>query len=107
MENKRLDNKGYVLIYILNHKYSKPKKGWILEHRAAVENFIKRMLKKGECVHHIDEDKENNEIENLMLFKSHREHSKFHTKIKQFGFTGPILKQIDERWKIIITRKLD
>lgn len=99
MESKRLDRKGYVLIYTLNHKYSKPRKGWIYEHRAVVENFIKRRLKKGECVHHLDENKENNKISNLMLFKSHREHSKFHTKIKQFGFTGPVLKQINERWK--------
>ncbi len=96
---RRLDSKGYVLIYKPRHKYSKPKNGWIHEHRAICENFIKRRLKKGECIHHLDENKENNKISNLMLFKSHSNHSSFHNKIKQFGLTGPVLKQINERWK--------
>lgn len=87
---------GYVLIYKPSHKYSQTKNGWIFEHRAIVEDFIKRSLKKGECIHHIDENKQNNNIENLMLFKNHGEHSSFHNKVKQFGFTNPILKQIEE-----------
>jgi len=96
---KKLDKKGYVLIYKPNHKYSKTKKGWIYEHRAVVEDYLKRRLKKGECVHHLDEDKQNNKINNLMIFKSHKEHSKFHIKIKQFGFTNPVLMEIKNRWK--------
>jgi len=90
--------KGYVYLYVPDHKYSKGKKGWLQEHRIVVENFLKRRLKEGECVHHLDENKKNNKIENLMIFKSHSEHSKFHTKIKQFGFTTPILRQIKNRW---------
>ncbi len=99
MKEKKIDKKGYVFIYKLDHKYSKTKRGWIPEHRAVVEDFIKRRLKKGECVHHLDENKENNKIENLMLFKSHREHAKFHVRVKQFGFTNPILREIKNRWK--------
>ena len=93
--------KGYVFIYKPKHKYSKTKKGkgWIAEHRAVVEDFIKRGLKRPECVHHIDGDKKNNTIGNLMLFSTHKKHMKFHAKTKQFGFTTPILKQIQERWK--------
>ena len=104
MENKKLktekiDKKGYVLIYKPDHKYSKKKKGWIYEHRSIVEDFLNRRLKKGECIHHIDKNKQNNKIENLMLFKSHSEHSSFHNDIRQFGFTNPTLKKIKERWK--------
>ena len=93
------NKKGYVLIYKPDHKYSKTKKGWILEHRAVVEDFLKRGLKSLECVHHLNGDKINNNINNLMLFKNNAEHQKFHAKIKQFGFTTPILKQIEKRWK--------
>ena len=100
-ELKKFDKKGYILIYKPNHSYSKTKKGWIYEHRSVVEDFIKRNLKPHECIHHVDEDKTNNKIENLMIFRSHKEHSKFHTKIKQFGFTNPILRQIENRWKNI------
>ena len=88
------------MIYKPGHKYSKTKKGkgWIFEHRAVVEDFIKRGLERPECIHHIDGNKKNNNIDNLMLFKNHAQHMKFHSKIKQFGFTTPILKQIKERW---------
>ena len=95
----KLDSKGYILIYKPNHKYSKPKKNWIYEHRVVVENYIKRRLKKNECIHHIDENKTNNKIRNLMIFKSHKAHSSFHNKIRRFGYTAPILRQIDNRWK--------
>ncbi len=96
---KRKIKAGYVLIYKPDHKYSKTKQGWIFEHRAVVEDFLKRGLKSHECVHHIDEHKKNNKIENLMVFKNHREHAKFHVKIKQFGFTNPVLREIKNRWK--------
>jgi hypothetical protein len=96
---KKLNNKGYVLIYCPNHPYSKPKNGWLKEHTIIMENFLKRRLITGECIHHINFDKTDNRIENLMLFKSHQFHSKFHQKIKQFGLTKPILRQISERWK--------
>ena len=91
---------GYVFIYKPDHKYSKTKQGWIFEHRSVVEDFLKRGL-KGECIHHIDENKQNNKIENLMLFKSNKEHSSFHTKIRQFGMTNPIKRQIENRWENI------
>ncbi len=101
-KNKKLTKKikgGYFYIYKPKHKYSLTKKGWILEHRAIVEDFIKRELKTGECIHHINSKKKDNGIENLMVFNNHREHSSFHTKIKQFGMTNPVLKQIENRWK--------
>lgn len=96
---KKTDKKGYVLIYKPDHKYSKPKKGWISEHRAVVEDFIERRLRKGWCIHHIDEDKQNNKIENLMIFRSHKAHSAFHNKVRQFGFTNPIKRQIGNKWE--------
>lgn len=99
IDSKRRIRKGYVWIYKPDHKYSKTRKGWIFEHRAVVEDFIKRSLKREECIHHINMHKRDNKIENLMLFKSHKDHMKFHTKIKQFGMTSPILKQIKDRWK--------
>ena len=96
---KKIDKKGYVLILKPDHKYSKTKNGWIPKHRAVTEDFIKRRLKKGECVHHIDFNKQNNKISNLMIFKSHKAHSSFHNRIRQFGLTNPIKRQIRDRWK--------
>ena len=70
-----------------------------LEHRLVVERFIGRELTKEERVHHIDKDKKNNKIENLMLFKNDSEHIKFHNKVRQFGITNNIKRQIENRWK--------
>jgi len=89
-------NRGYVFIYIPEHPHSK--KNYIQEHRVVVEEFLGRYLKPEEVVHHINEIKDDNRIENLMLFKNNKEHLSFHTKIRQFGFTTPIRRQIKNRW---------
>jgi hypothetical protein len=73
--------------------------GWIPEHVLVMEEKIGRILNKGEVIHHIDSNRENNNIDNLMLFKSQKEHAIFHNKIRQFGLTQPIIKQINERFK--------
>ncbi len=99
-----IDKIGYILIYSPNHKF-KTKKGYVLEHRLVVEKFIGRLLNPKEAVHHIDENKQNNKIENLMLFENNGKHIKFHLKIKQFGVTNPIKRQIKNRWKNIIKLK--
>lgn len=50
-----------------------------------VEKHIGRKLLKTEAVHHIDENKLNNEIINLMLFKSTAEHTKYHHVLEYGG----------------------
>ncbi len=88
----RRKSNGYILILI--------GKKWIPEHRLVVEEKIGRLLNSEEAVHHLDSNKKNNSIDNLMLFPSQREHKLFELKVKQFGYTRPIQKQIRERWDI-------
>lgn len=47
-------------------------------HRVVAEQMLGRPLTKGEVVHHIDGDKRNNKPENLMVFKTQKEHAAFH-----------------------------
>jgi hypothetical protein len=53
------------------------KDGYVMEHRLKVAMQINRPLIRTECVHHIDHNPENNNIENLMLFKTNSEHKKY------------------------------
>jgi len=81
---------GYIKIFINGE--------WILEHRYLVEQFIKRKLDKQEVIHHINENRVDNRIKNLMVFENSSKHQRFHLKLRQFGTTNPIARQIDNRW---------
>lgn len=48
------------------------------EHRIVAEQMLGRKLLKGEVVHHIDGNKLNNNPDNLMVFKSQKEHAAWH-----------------------------
>jgi len=88
---QKRENNGYIEIKVENR--------WVKEHRYVIEKFINRGLNKNEVIHHLDEIRSNNLIQNLMLFPTEQEHQSFHLKIKQFGYTQPILNQIKNRWK--------
>jgi hypothetical protein len=48
--------------------------GYVLEHRLVMAKSMGRPLRAAEVVHHIDHNKTNNDLSNLQLFASHREH---------------------------------
>ena len=77
--NKRINSEGYIEIYI-------SKEGWFLEHRIEAAKKLGRPLKKTEVVHHIDEDKTNNQYENLMVFKTTADHTAFHNGAEAIPF---------------------
>jgi len=85
----------------INNGYVQIKIGlkWIFEHRLVVENFIGRELTEKETIHHIDRDKANNSINNLMVFKSHKEHMSFHIYFDKYGFNQRVRRMIMNRWK--------
>jgi len=65
---------GYIYIYKPEHQHA-TKMGYVLEHRLVMESHIGRLLKKKEVVHHINKNRRDNRIENLMLFSSSGEHT--------------------------------
>lgn len=67
----------YIEIMMPNHPNARAN-GTILEHRYIASEMLGRPLKKAETVHHLDENKTNNNPENLVVFRTSADHSRFH-----------------------------
>lgn len=65
---------GYIVMAIKKKNY--------FGHRLAMENYLGRKLTKNEIVHHINENKSDNRIENLQVM-TRSEHMSLHKKLKK------------------------
>jgi hypothetical protein len=79
-DGERITRYGYKDIYKPDHPNSK-KDGYIFEHRYVMSEYLGRPLFKWEVVHHIDENKINNDISNLEVMTL-PEHQRYHNSLK-------------------------
>lgn len=73
---------GYIKIIVGNHTRA-DRDGYVFEHLMVMEKHIGRPVLESECVHHIDGNRENNKISNLMLFPSRGAHIRFHHQLRR------------------------
>ena len=78
---KKKRHDGYISVYYPSHPDSN-RDGMVMEHRLVMENHIGRRLLKNEVVHHIDHNRSNNDISNLILM-TFEEHAGLHMKERQ------------------------
>ena len=74
---KKIVSKGDYLYAIVPEHPKRTKNNYVLAHRVIVENFLGRLLNDDEVVHHINENKKDNRIENLQVLSA-SEHAKLH-----------------------------
>jgi hypothetical protein len=69
-------HEGYIHIRIPDHPHAV--NGYVLEHRIVMEKHLDRYLDPKEVVHHINENRSDNRIENLLLLADNHEHRRLH-----------------------------
>ena len=80
---------GYVQFLIpkgCRYSSMKDSRGYVFVHRLIMATHLNRPLKPEEVVHHINNTRDDNRVENLMLFESKRKHVDYHNKLKKEGF---------------------
>lgn len=78
---KKINQNGYVMVLKPEHPHAVGI-GYVYEHRIVMEEHLGRILKTDEQVHHINEIKTDNRIENLQIL-SPSEHAKLHGTPRQ------------------------
>jgi len=95
---KWINPDGYVMVSgVYDNPRSSKKNTSVEEHILVMEKHIGRFLLKTEVVHHIDRNKQNNDISNLQLL-TQSEHSKIHAKENYANFNNGklVLIQIED-----------
>lgn len=69
-------NHGYVLLKKYGHSNA-DEKGYVAEHRLVMSEELGRSLRKGELVHHENEDRQDNDLSNLKVM-TRGEHNAVH-----------------------------
>lgn len=67
---------GYILIHMPTHPFSN-NCGYVREHRLVLEKYLGQYLKPKEVSHHLNRIKDDNRVENLLLFASQSAHVRF------------------------------
>ena len=78
---RKVNKKRYITVHEPENENS-DENGYAAEHRLVMSEYIGRTLSANEVVHHVNGNKHDNRLDNLVLFKNRKEHSDFHDSAK-------------------------
>jgi hypothetical protein len=80
--NGRRTYNGYYALLKKEHPFA-DHAGYVYEHRLVMEKIIGRYLRPEEQIHHINGNKKDNTVKNLLLFTNASEHTEHHQLLKK------------------------
>lgn len=80
---RTLSSGGYIYKHCPGHPRATQKGNYVFEHIIMMENHLGRYLCENEVVHHINENRIDNRVENLLLCASISEHTLIHHEIRK------------------------
>lgn len=93
---KLATHNGRKVVYCPSHPNANGS-GYITRHRLVMEQELKRYLREDEVVHHIDGDFTNDSLDNLEVFETTGQHTKYHTEERNWNWVRARRKTRDER----------
>lgn len=81
-----VNSDGYVMVRCPEHP--RAIKGYVKEHILVLEKAFRRPILATERIHHIDGNRSNNHVGNLILFKNHSMHNSYEARLRAFKATG-------------------
>ncbi len=84
MKTRKLVINGYKVLYDPDHPKAMKSESWggyIYEHIKLAEEMMQRPLRKGEEVHHLDFNRSNNRLDNLLVLEK-SQHTKLHNWLR-------------------------
>jgi len=84
---RNLTSYGYIMIKAPEHPRAN-KNGRVMEHILVAERQLGAYLPPGAVVHHIDENRQNNAPENLLVCENESEHKQIHVRLRALKACG-------------------